>query len=259
MANNCISCKRDILSGQKNCYICGSSQSYFRFYFARIIIFSLLLIVMAIIGYGYLTKMNAQINQANLKIIQDTNQKNQRIFEMLRSDLLKAEERVISIESANRESNLSTTESQLELSAAQQKSKKAEERSNWLSKENRRLKRKIKELNDEIMAGKIQSKEAKSSNLVTGKISPDQLGRAKIQLVDLQTRERQLQQQIEATTKSLQLAWSQQNNDSSKKQVQIDSERQSELAKATEDNNEQIKELQKQIEAVKKTIESLTD
>ncbi len=168
MRKNCIRCKREILSSQDNCLVCGAPQSYFLYYIKTALVFLMLICAVLIALYWYedqpkklaeLTRLKAIANDASnsqtkisqLKILlEQTNNKLK-----LTQEKLDLSEKNISAE------NESASKRNIKFKKNKGRALKAEKRASWLSKENNRLKTENKSLNEKLLA--LQTDPSRSS------------------------------------------------------------------------------------------------
>ncbi len=251
MAKHCIACKRDIAEGQQECYICGSSQSYTRYYLKGGSIFLLLLGVTLWFSYQFFEKeAKQQAVNYELHAQSKLNDATDRI-ERLKLQLEKARQETQLAQVSTVQNSENAVEEKLKLKQMELRATKAEERASWLSKENRRFKVKVKELTDKLLA-------AKSVSLVS-KPSPNtanpKLISLKQELVGYESQKQTLKNNIASKKKQLESSWQPMiGNDVAPPSAETVTQRAKQIEQATSNETSQVLVLNGQIEAVKKKI-----
>ncbi len=163
MSTRCIACKREISATQKNCFICGTKQSYFSYYAKYLVLISIVALISTwftnnLLASKTLELQAKQIESTQQLQLQFDQQKN--ILEQKISDLSKSktmlDEKISSLELkiADGSSNSENANKQLEA----EKSK-----TSWLRRENNRFTTKIKTLTEQISNLEQQLNNAASS------------------------------------------------------------------------------------------------
>ncbi len=159
MAKICIRCKREISNSQRNCLICGASQSYISYYFKTAIVFIILLTGVLAAGYRFenspekraeLNRLRAlamEVDNSQMKITQL-----EELVERTNNKLTTAEEKLVLSEENTSAGNKSAAEKNKKVAKITVRALKAEKRASWLSKENINLKTENKLLNDQLLA-----------------------------------------------------------------------------------------------------------
>lgn len=157
MVKRCIACKREISLGQSNCYICGASQSYFRYYLKSGSLFVLMIGAITGTSYWYIEQSILKMELAqNLRLSAKTTQSEVKIDE-LEKQLVQAHQengevvtKLAKVEEKTLQSNQTASQADIKLQDSVKRAIKAEQRASWLSKENRRIKAENKTLTDKL-------------------------------------------------------------------------------------------------------------
>ncbi len=252
MAKHCIGCKREIGQGQQECYICGSSQNYIRYYLKSVIVFILLLVAMTWLGYGYIDK---RINQAKRDNTIQAGLEMQAATKKIRELEQQLEQVNVQVQQAEvntAQSSEAANEEKLKLVETEKRAKKAGERAGWLSKENRRFKAKIKELTEKLSAAKtvvqVRTPQAAPTN--------SQLASLKQELASYESQKQTLVSNISSKQKQLEASW-QQASGGAPVSPDMVAQRAQQLEQATAGEKNQVLLLDGQIEAVKKKISDI--
>ncbi len=168
MANHCRSCKREISSNHATCYICGSSQNFILYYLKKSFLVLSFIIVILLFFYWSVNNNKEQVESQKLQLEQNkTNelikqlQESQRQLKIVEENFSDIKQEVVRLNNSAKK--------QLKLQKeAEKKSIKVQKGNNWLAKENKQLKLKIKQL--ESQSNNISyTKKTDSSNI---KLSP---------------------------------------------------------------------------------------
>ncbi|TQV87624.1 hypothetical protein [Aliikangiella coralliicola] len=262
MKNRCIGCKREIAKGQRECHICGSSQSFVRYHMKSGIIFLLLLGSLAWAAQWYI---NTSTKQAELKtnslVEKKTAQANARIqqleamLEAVNEKLAQADEKIkqaeASVSENSSQTNKLTAQLKSKLDDAEKRAKKQEDRAGWLSRENRQLKAQIKKLSDE-------NQQSKQENLTTGsveKTTNTTIASLRQNLVTFENQKQMLANQIALKKKKLEDNWQQTSDGNNSPEILA--QREQAVKQATQNEQTQLDSLENQITAIKKQIQEL--
>jgi len=172
MARHCISCKREISKAQKECYICGASQSYLSFHKKTLVVFLILVSASAVLGYQYSEHRALEKAQNEADLLDAQSKSFAKKLASLELQLAKALQKAADTqETLNTTSTNATnandaiTQANLKVKEAEQKTTKAEGRANWLNKENRRFKAEIKSLTDKLSEANQRATVSNSAQL----------------------------------------------------------------------------------------------
>ena len=251
MAKHCIACKREIAPGQLECYICGSTQSFVRFYLRNVVIFLVLIATLAWFGYGYFDQMTKQAEAEKAIQTESKMQTAAKRIEELENLLVQANQHIQKAEANTAQSGETADEEKLKLDEAQKRAEKSEERAGWLSRENRRFKAKVKELTDQLAA-------AKQAAIVSNQsidAANTQLTSLKQELDRFEIQKQTLTATISTKKEQLETSWQQASaTDAIPAGADELARREQQIEQATADENNQMLLLNGQIEAVKKKI-----
>jgi len=150
MTKQCRSCKREIAKGQSICYICGSQQSFIRHHITNILLTFSLIGTVSAASYWYIDQSAKQADLDRLRLIESINAEFAKKTQSLQLQLEQANQKIELAKTHAAQASNASTDINLKTEATEKRAKKAEERATWLSKENRRFKAKIKELNNKI-------------------------------------------------------------------------------------------------------------
>lgn len=254
MAKHCIACKREIPQGQQECYICGSSQNFVRYYLKGVIVFLLLLGVSAWLGYGYIDKTAKQAEAERASQTESEMQVAAKKIEELESLLEQANQHIQQAEANTAQSSEAADEEKLKFDDAEKRTKKAEERASWLSKENRRFKAKVKELTDQLSSAKNAAK-------VSSPLSPaanPQLVSLKEELAGYENQKTILVNNINLKKKQLEASWQPAiGSDAVTPSAELVVQRNLQVEQATANETSQVLVLDSQIETVRNKISVL--
>jgi DNA repair exonuclease SbcCD ATPase subunit len=239
------------MRGQQECYICGSSQSYIRYYMKSGIFFLLLLGTFAVLGYWYIDKKVKQTELDKTLIVDTKMQAVSKRIQELEEQLEQAKQTIQQVEANTAQSSETASTEKLKFAEAEKRASKAEERAGWLSKENRRFKAKVKELTDKISA-------AKNVPVVTNnsaqKPANSKLISLKQELAKYEGQKQVLFNNISTKKKQLEASWQQISGSNAVPSAETVAQREKQVEQATAADKNQVLLLDGQIEAVKKKI-----
>lgn len=254
MAKHCIACKREIAKGQQECYICGSSQSYLRFYLKGVVFLFLLLGALGWVGYGYINQMAQQAEAEKAIQIESNMQVAAKKIEELESLLVRANQHIQKVEVNTVQSSEAADEEKLKLEDAEKRAKKAEERAGWLSRENRRFKAKVEELTEQLSSAKNATK---ISDPPPSAINP-QLDTLKQELAGYESQRQTLVNNIASEKSQLEASWQvASGSDAVPPSADIIARRAQQVEQATASKTSQVLVLNGQIDVVRKKISVL--
>ncbi|MBV1911724.1 MAG: hypothetical protein KUG78_20700 [Kangiellaceae bacterium] len=206
MAKNCLNCKREIAQGQKECYVCGSSQNIISHYFGSSILILLLVLVSAAISFWFITKANSQVESNLVKLnlaqsqIADAEQKATAALNQLKQFQASAEQAEIQ-QAQNTESS-----QQVEglLAAAEKKAVESQRNVNWLAKQNKQLKAEVEQLTAQVTNAHQTLQQSQQSSQLNQQQLNDQVALAtqadKTRIQSLETELEALKQQMQTNS-----------------------------------------------------------
>jgi len=150
MTKQCRSCKREIAKGQSVCYICGSKQSFISHHIVSILFTFGLIGTVSAASYWYIEQSSQQSILDSAKIIESIKSESSQKLQDLQLALDQANQALELAKTNAAQASNAATDTNLKTQEIEERAKKAESRATWLSKENRRFKNKVKELNDKI-------------------------------------------------------------------------------------------------------------
>lgn len=171
MTKQCRSCKREIAKGQSVCYICGSKQSFISHHILSILFTFGLIGTVSATSYWYVEQSAQQAITEQAKIVEAIKSESNKELQSLQQELDQANHALKLAKTNADQVNNAATDTNLKTQKIEERAKKAEARAAWLSKENRRFKKKVKELNQKI-SDMQKPKSAISSNQLPN-LSPD--------------------------------------------------------------------------------------
>lgn len=251
MTKHCITCKREIASGQQECYICGSSQSYVRYYLKGVIVFLVSLIIAVWFGYQYFENAAKQLQANHAVLTQNKTKDASDRVKQLELLLEQANQKLQQAQVNSTQNSENAVEDKLKFDETEKRAKKAEERASWLSKENRRFKAKVKELTELLAEAKNVAKE---SSPLPSTVNP-QLTTLKQELAGYESQKQALMSNIDTKKKQVEASWLlATGNDSVPPNVETTTQRVQQIEQATANETSQLLLLDGQIEGVKKKI-----
>lgn len=171
MANRCRGCKREISKGQKNCYLCGATQSYFRFYLKSATVILLVLGGIAASSFWYMENKALEVKLDSVLLAQAGNKANESTIAQLTEKvavtekaLKTTEEKLSVVQLEVQQSRDKIADIQLKLDQAEKEIVETDKRAGWLLKLNRQLKAQVKELQQKSIVEEPSAVEASAAS-----------------------------------------------------------------------------------------------
>ncbi len=261
--NRCIGCKRDIASGHKNCPFCGASQSFVRYHMKGGVFLLLAMAALVFGGYQYVesfikqTKANiAKQAQTEKRATKEKIQQLKVMLEKTKQELELANQTLLQIEeqksTTSSQANQVVSQLKKQLVTAEEVAKKQEGRASWLGRENTRLKAELKTLKDKVSAiGATANSKSPLSNQATQSV---ELLKDKLQSYEQQ--KQALLNQIDSKKKQLESNWNKEASTNSLT-AEVMAQREQQLKQVVQSEQNQVNLLNRQINAVKKSIQDI--
>ncbi len=150
MANICINCKREIASGQKSCYLCGSTQSYFRYYLKSGLLLLVFIGAFGSASHWYIDKTltaaeitKAQLAESKKELVNGQIEQIEIELNQLKNQLLESEAKIVKANEETNQLKAQLKETIKKLAEAEDKSIETDKKAGWLLKLNRQLKEEL--------------------------------------------------------------------------------------------------------------------
>jgi chromosome segregation ATPase len=168
MQKKCINCKREIEAKQKQCYLCGAEQSYFKRFSKNLLLLALILIAAGTLAKHYhqaaLIKAEQQSQAAVSSQLEQLNSKIQSLEKSLttsQQQLIDKQGKLSELE-AQQSASASQTDQvsqalEQQLATTKASEKKQRDRASWLGRENVRLKAELEQLQQSIKQSQQQA------------------------------------------------------------------------------------------------------
>ena len=159
----CITCKREIDSGQKVCPACGASQNRFLYLYKYLVVVAIVFISVGLLAKHQLDIKIEHINQAHINSLEEKNSEHKAELTLLNARIEEYKQKLTDLNTKNIEEGVQAEQEKLKLDTLEKRATDAEGRASWLSKENRRFQNKIKELETELKRLNTELSSTKSS------------------------------------------------------------------------------------------------
>jgi len=150
MSNYCIGCKRELAPGQQDCHICGAPQAYLKYHFKSILLFVISMVLIAAFGVWYVGQVSLKAEVERNNYVTEMTDQFDRKIRQLELSLAETQEALKQAQAAGSQVSDLANQEKAKLAASEDKATKAEARAGWLSKENRRFRNQITELEQKV-------------------------------------------------------------------------------------------------------------